>query len=352
MTSPQEGEVTPPKEGEVTPPEEGGQTPPQDGERTPPQEGEQGTGEDTGVQGVLPGEGEDVPPVQVEEFQNLTPEEIKKQVDIRIAESDLSAEEKAKLQKALDELVKLAAEGDTQQEKDLAASLAQGLGEALRLSQDDTLSQEDRDRFNQIARGISEAFGKVFDTELSDEERLVYAAVLEDLNDVIAGLTDPNLDAAVKAFYSKFADVLLGGVLAVEKPGTAPTKPEDKKKVQETLQKNAAALKVYQSADSSESERAEAKETLDEQTGAVTDAKYLELVEELKRLKAPQACLDVVQARTQQAGWPDGSLWGLTDKSCEDTVQAGAADTSSDWAGLFDCIVNEPFSTCPARIPD
>ncbi|MFM9373804.1 hypothetical protein [Streptomyces sp. Da 82-17] len=349
---PQEQEQQPPQEGEQPPPQEGEQTPPpQDAEQTQPQEGEQGTDEETDKQGVLPGEDEDAPTAQTQEFQKLTPEEIKKQVTTRISESNLSAQQKAKAQKTLDDLLKQATEAPTGDDK-FASDLAQGLGEALRLSQDNTLSQQERDRFNKIARGIVEASQKAFDPKAPQEDQIIYLVALGHLNKVITGLTDPNLDAAGKAFYSKFADVLLGGVLAAEKPSTAPTNPEDKKKIQKKLQKNTEALKIYQSASSSESERAAAKATLDEQTRAVTDPKYLELVEELKRLNAPQACLDVVQTRTQQAGWPDGSLWGLTDKSCDDTVKAGAADISSDWAALFNCILNEPFSTCPSRIPD
>ncbi|MFC9702283.1 hypothetical protein ACFTWD_16430 [Streptomyces sp. NPDC056943] len=349
-------EEVPPAEEEVPPGEE--EVPPGDGEEVPPAEdGQEENPADEEVnpdeqQGVLPAEGEDAPPAQAVAFQQQTPEEIKKQVDIRISESSLSAAEKAKAQKSLDALLKVAVEGKTQEEKDFATSLAQGLGEALRLSQDNTLSQEERDRYNKIARGISEASQKAFDPNVSDEDLLVYADALENLNFVITGLTDSTLDAQAKAFYSKYADVLLGGLVAAEKPGTAPTNPVDKKKVQENLQKNAAALKVYQSAGSSESDRSAAKATLDEQAAATTNDQYLALVEELKRLKAPQACLDAVQTRTQQAGWPDGSLWGLSSKACDATVKAGAADTSSDWAALFDCVLNEPFSTCAPRIPD
>ncbi|MEV6200846.1 hypothetical protein AB0M64_12780 [Streptomyces sp. NPDC051771] len=352
---PEEGEQVPPEEGEQVPPEEGEQVPPEEGEeQVPPEEGEQvppEEGQGAGVEGELPAEGEEAPSAQSAEFPNLPPEEIQKQVTTRIAESQLSAADKAKAQKALDDLVELATHGSAE-EKAIAASLAQGLGEALRLGQDDTLPQEERDRFNKIARGIGEASAKVFAPNASVEDQLIYGDILTNLNAVITGLTDPALDADGKAFYTKYVDVLLGGLLAAEETGTAPTNPEDKKKTQEQLRKNAAALKVYQSAGSSESERAEAKATLDEQARAVNDPAYLKLVEELKRLKAPQACLDVVQTRTQQAGWPDGSLWGLTDTSCEATVKAGAADSGGDWAALFDCVLNEPFSTCPARIPD
>lgn len=118
------------------------------------------------------------------------------------------------------------------------------------------------------------------------------------------------------------------------------------------MKKNSAALKTYQNPEASEEERAAAKQTLDEQAAATTNDKYQELVAELKRLKAPQACLDVVQNRTQQAGWPDGSLWGLTDKSCAATVKAGAADTNSEWNDLFTCVTTQAFSTCTARIPE
>ncbi|MFD3661329.1 hypothetical protein ACFWVF_12140 [Streptomyces sp. NPDC058659] len=359
---PAEEEVPPPAEEEVPPPAEEEVPPPAEEEVPPPAEEEVPPGEeeepnpaeeeaDPAAQpGELPAEGDEAPPAQNIAIQTLTAGELK-QAQADLAASNLSAAEKAKVKKQLDDLQAIVNGNGTQQEKDDAKALAKGLAEALRLSKDADTPKEDRERYAKLVLGVTTALEK-FNGKGSVAERLVYFKVLQDLNTVLTKLTDPNLTVQEKVLYSKYADVLLGGVLAAQQPGTAPTEPEDKKKVQEKLQQNAAALKVYQSADSSESERSAAKATLDEQARAVTDAKYLDLVEELKRLKAPQACLDAVQTRTQQAGWPDGSLWGLTDKSCEDTVKAGAADTSSDWAELFDCVANEPFSTCAARIPE
>ncbi|GEB58750.1 hypothetical protein [Streptomyces gardneri] len=345
-------EQVPPVEEQVPPEEE--QVPPEEEQYNPDQGEEQNPADEEvnpdGQQGVLPAEGEEAPPAQNVAIQTLTAGELKQAQD-NLAATNLSAAEKAKVKKQLDDLQAIINGNGSQQQKDEAKALAKGLAEALRLSKDADFPKEDRERYAKLVLGVTTALEKVNGTG-SVAERLVYFKVLQDLNTVLTKLTDKNLTVQEKVLYSKYADVLLGGVLAAQQPGTAPTKPEDKKKLQEKLQKNAAALKVYQSADSSPEQRAEAKATLDEQARSVTDAKYLELVEELKRLKAPQACLDVVQTRTQQAGWPDGSLWGLTDKSCEDTVKAGAADSSSDWAALFECIVNEPFSTCPARIPE
>ncbi|MER5707718.1 hypothetical protein [Streptomyces sp. NPDC002122] len=275
-------------------------------------------------------------------------------METRISDSGLSDKEKAEARKSLDSLLVIVNDKDsTQEQKDTAAALARGMGEALNLSQDTTLSKEDRARYARIALGVSLATQKFTDPNASIGDQLIYGEVLENLNVIISNLSgNPELDAESKAFYSQWADVILGGVLAVQQPGTAPTNPEDKKKIQEQLQKNAAALKTYQSASASESDRAAAKATLDEQAAATTNSQYQALVEELKRLKAPQTCLDAVQNRTQQAGWPDGSLWGLTDKDCADTVKAGAADSSSDWSALFECVLNEPFSTCAPRIPE
>ncbi|MFE1902657.1 hypothetical protein ACFW96_03170 [Streptomyces gardneri] len=344
-------EQVPPVEEQVPPEEE--QVPPDEEQQNNPDQEQNPADEQVNPdeqQGVLPAEGEEAAPAQNVAIQTLTAGELKQAQD-NLAATNLSAEEKAKVKKQLDDLQAIIDGNGTQQQKDEAKALAKGLAEALRLSKDADFPKEDRERYAKLVLGVTTALEKVNGTG-SVAERLVYFKVLQDLNTVLTKLTDKNLTVQEKVLYSKYADVLLGGVLAAQQPGTAPTKPEDKKKIQEKLQKNAAALKVYQSADSSPEQRAEAKATLDEQARSVTDAKYLELVEELKRLNAPQACLDAVQNRTQQAGWPDGSLWGLTDKSCEDTVKAGAADSSSDWAALFECIVNEPFSTCPARIPE
>ncbi|MEU7070787.1 hypothetical protein AB0B30_07930 [Streptomyces narbonensis] len=330
---------------EEPPAEEGEQVPPE-GE-DPAEEGEQ---QNTDVQGVLPAEGEEAPPAQNVAIQTLTAGELK-QAQADLAATNLSAAEKAKVKKQLDDLQAIVNGNGTQQQKDEAKALAKGLAEALRLSKDGDTPKEDQERYAKLVLGVTTALEK-FNGNGPITERLVYFKVLQDLNDVLTKLTDKNLTVQEKALYSRYADVLLGGVLAAQQPGSAPTKPEDKKKLQEKLAKNAAALKVYQSADSSEEQRAAAKATLDEQAGAVNNSQYQELVEELKRLKAPQSCLDAVQNRTQQAGWPDGSLWGLTDKACAETVQAGAADTDSDWSALFQCVLDQPFSTCTNRIPE
>ncbi|QES21310.1 hypothetical protein DEJ46_21195 [Streptomyces venezuelae] len=342
----------PPAEEEVAPEEE---VPPgEEQQNNPDVEEEQNPAEEEAnpaeQPGELPAEGEEAPPAQNVAIQTLTADELK-QAQADLAGTNLSAAEKAKVKKQLDDLQAIINGNGTQQQKDEAKALAKGLAEALRLSKDTDFPKEDRERYAKLVLGVTTALEKV-NGNGSVAERLVYFKVLNDLNLVLTKLTDKNLTVQEKVLYSKYADVLLGGVLAAQQPGTAPTKPEDKKKVQEKLAKSAAALKVYQSADSSPEQRAAAKATLDEQAGAVNNAKYQELVAELKRLKAPQSCLDVVQNRTQQAGWPDGSLWGLTDKACKDTVQAGAADTDSDWNALFECVLDQPFSSCTARIPE
>ncbi|MFE5712872.1 hypothetical protein ACFQ7J_18935 [Streptomyces sp. NPDC056501] len=240
----------------------------------------------------------------------------------------------------------------TKEEKEEARFVAAGIKGALELSQDPKQSTEAKARFAKMAVGLSEAQQRATDPELSDNEKAAYNEIISDLNGLLAGLSAKNVSDADRTFFATAADLILGGLLAVQQPGTAPTNPEDKEKLQEQLKKNAAALKTYQNPNASQEDRDAAKATLDEQAAATTNAQYLKLVEELKRLKAPQACLDVVQNRTQQAGWPDGSLWALTDKACDAAVRAGAADTNSEWNALFSCVLTQAFSTCTARIPE
>ncbi|MDV5146712.1 hypothetical protein R1T08_21600 [Streptomyces sp. SBC-4] len=267
--------------------------------------------------------------------------------------SNLSAAEKAKVQKSLDDLVSIINDpAKSNDERANAAFLAAGIGEALKLSKDPATSKEDAARYAKLVLGISEAMQKATDPNVPPDEQDAYDNILGDLDEIIGGLTATNLSPADKIYYSKWADLLLGGLLAVQQPGTAPTEPEDKKKLQEQLKKQTEALKTYQNPNASQEDRDAAKATLDEQAAATTNAQYLKLVEELKRLRAPQACLDVVQNRTQQAGWPDGSLWALTDKACDAPVRAGAADTNSEWNALFTCVLSQAFSTCTARIPE
>ncbi|WP_395365832.1 hypothetical protein ACHGLA_32780 [Streptomyces sp. YH02] len=282
-----------------------------------------------------------------------TPDEIKTQVEAGLASSNLSAAEKAKVQKSLDTVLGiLNDENASDAEKDLARAIGTGINEALKLGKDPATSAEDKARYDKLVVGISEAMAKVTDPNVPVDQQDAYFEVLADLNVILTNLTASNLSPADKVFYSTWAELILGGLLAVQQPTTTPKEEVDKEKLQEKLKQNAAALKTYQNPNASQADRDAAKKTLDEQADATSDPRYQELVTELKRLKAPQSCLDVVQNRTQQAGWPDGSLWGLSDKACANTVRAGAQDTSSDWSALFQCVIDNPFSTCVSRIPE
>ncbi|MDI2127281.1 hypothetical protein, partial [Yinghuangia seranimata] len=90
---------------------------------------------------------------------------------------------------------------------------------------------------------------------------------------------------------------------------------------------------------------------VDARTNAVQNNDYLRFLNEVKRYNPSDACLQAIADRTTQAGWPDGSLWGLTDPSCADTLTKAAADKSSAWNALFSCVLNQAFSTCAAYIP-
>jgi hypothetical protein len=76
------------------------------------------------------------------------------------------------------------------------------------------------------------------------------------------------------------------------------------------------------------------------------------LIRPLVQAAPSETCVDIIELRTRQAGWPDGSLWGLSDSSCDEVVAKGAEDTGSEWNALFACVQQKPFSTCVAHIPE
>ncbi|WP_055603073.1 hypothetical protein [Streptomyces aureus] len=344
-----ESEAPPPGEGEseAPPPGEGESEapPPGEGEREEPPPGE---GES---EAPPPGEDGGAPPAEGGAPAPQTPDEIRTRIEAGLASSDLSDEDKATVQKSLETVLGILNDPNaSSSEKDLAGAVGAGLDEVLKLSMDPATSAEDKARYDQLVVGVSEAMAKITDAPV-DQQDASYA-VFTDLNVTLANLAAPNLSPAAKVYYSLWADQILGGLLAVQQPTTTPKQQADRERVQQKLKRNARALKTYQSSSASQADRDAAKRTLDEQAGATNDATHQELVAELKRLKAPQACLDVMRNRTQQAGWPDGSLWGLSDTACADAVRTGAQDGGSDWSALFQCVIDNPFSTCDSRIPE
>ncbi|MFF5920351.1 hypothetical protein ACFY8C_18710 [Streptomyces flavochromogenes] len=336
-----EPEAPPPGEGEPEAPPPGESEP----EAPPPGEGE--------PEAPPPGEDGGAPPAERGAPAPQTPDEIRTRIEAGLASSDLSAEEKATVQKSLETVLGILSDPNASPfEKDLASAVGAGLDQVLKLSMDPATSAEDKARYDRLVVGVSEAMAKFTDPDVPADQRDGTHAVLADLNVTLANLAASNLSPADKAYYSLWADQILGGLLAVQQPTTTPKQHADRQRVQEKLKRNAGALKTYQNPDASQADRDAAKKTLDEQAGATNPPAHQELVAELKRLKAPQACLDVVQNRTQQAGWPDGSLWGLSDTTCADTVGAGAQDSGSDWSALFQCVIDNPFSTCASRVPE
>ncbi|MGW0546677.1 hypothetical protein [Streptomyces altiplanensis] len=116
------------------------------------------------------------------------------------------------------------------------------------------------------------------------------------------------------------------------------------------MEKNSKALVTVQNQKVPEDERNDAQATVDQLEGALENPQLLEFMEEVKRLGAPTSCVNKIESRTSEAGWPEGSSRGLSDPSCSGTVAAGANE-GGKWSALFECVQNGPFSECVGTVP-
>ncbi|MFJ8589149.1 hypothetical protein ACIRD2_31445 [Streptomyces sp. NPDC093595] len=218
----------------------------------------------------------------------------------------------------------------------------------LRTIQDPGTTPEEKAQLTTIVAGMTEALRIALDEEAPATSKW-YSMRASDMADTMKGLEAPGLPPETRALTLAHLESASAGLMALHAPQSEPEKPQDAKRVREVLEENFASVKSLQSPDSKERNRAKGK--LDRLHGSLTDPEHRRFVEELKRLKAPAACLTSVENRTREVGWADGSLWGVTEQSCADTVSAGAADTSSDWSPLFRCLEQKPFSQCTGTVP-
>ncbi|MDI2127279.1 hypothetical protein [Yinghuangia seranimata] len=246
-----------------------------------------------------------------------------------------------------------------QKDKNSFMYIVDSINQALKLIQDPTTSQADRAMYLKYVQGINEATRLTQDANLSATDRAVYLQLASALASYTTNLQDPGLPAVYKGLYIKIADSITNGLLAAVDPKTAPKKPEDQQKVKQILQDTnttaAAALAVLQDPNATPEAKQQAQQQVqaivDARTNAVQNNDYLRFLNEVKRYNPSDACLQAIADRTTQAGWPDGSLWGLTDPSCADALTRALADNDTKWKSLYMCVQNQPFSTCAVYIP-
>ncbi len=120
------------------------------------------------------------------------------------------------------------------------------------------------------------------------------------------------------------------------------------------MEKTTKALVTVQDSNASSNERNEATRTLDQLNDSLNNSRYLEFIREVKRYYPSADCIEKIEGGTRVAGWPEGSLSGLADPSCNTALAEGARDSSSRWNALFVCVQRNPLSTstCVVYIPE
>ncbi|MDI2126552.1 hypothetical protein [Yinghuangia seranimata] len=214
---------------------------------------------------------------------------------------------------------------------------------------------EDRAFYTRVLQGSAIALAMANDPNTSPDAKTEYLVLARDLSGTQRRLVNAYSPTTAAQIRSA-ADATVTGLQALQDQKTAPKTPEDQQKVQQALREIAnmttAAVVVLQDPNATPQAKAAAQQTLDARANVQQNPDYVRFLIELKRFDPPAACLDVVQNRTTQAGWPDGSLWGLSDDACAGTLAKAALDTSSPWNPLFNCVKNQAFSTCEAYIPN
>ncbi len=81
---------------------------------------------------------------------------------------------------------------------------------------------------------------------------------------------------------------------------------------------------------------------LPDRSGLLSNPKFLSLMQEVQRFHAPAICITEITQKTRLAGYPVGTLWGLSSHSCFETVAKGAVQGVS----LYQCIHLYPWMTC------
>ncbi|MFC4981446.1 hypothetical protein [Streptomyces atroolivaceus] len=284
-----------------------------------------------------------------QKVQRLTAAE-EKELQNELEKLKVPKELKERLKKTLDATMAAAKSPRTSAaDKITYNKILKEITSALKVIQNAGTSASDKAALTRGVEGISEALRIVHDPKTSKADKKKHKELALAMSSIVPRVTDPALPVDVREFNKKVLLALSNAI--IPDPTVGPTKPPDQKKIKQIRQQNLDALKTYADPDATQQQRSEAKAELEQLVEAPQNPEFLAFVEELKRLKAPQACLDSVQNRTSEAGWPEGSLWGVSDQSCAETVSAGAADTSSEWSGLFQCVQREPFSQCVGSIP-
>ncbi|MFE3201993.1 hypothetical protein [Embleya sp. NPDC059237] len=235
------------------------------------------------------------------------------------------------------------------------AEAVSAINQTLKHIQDPTTSAPDRALYTKVVQGVNEALRRSQDPKLAVGERADYLRTAQGVAQIMVSLQSPTFPAADRGFTIQVVTLISDALLASKNPTTAPKKAVDQQQIQKVIHTTATAATqataTLQDPNASPQAKDAARQTLATQANVLQNPKYLEFINEVKRYNPSAECLTTIETRTRQAGWPDGSLWGLADDTCRDTLTAAVADSSSKWNALFTCVQQNAFSTCPTYIP-
>ncbi|MGW0817991.1 hypothetical protein ACWD00_33060 [Streptomyces viridiviolaceus] len=217
--------------------------------------------------------------------------------------------------------------------------------------EDPETTPEERARYTEAVQGLNVALEVIQDPNTAPEDRARYMRVVEGISEALRISLDPNTPPGGRVMYAEFAGYTGSSVTDLQSPETRPEHMEDHEQILRALEVTSRSLVTAQDPNASREKREEARRKMDQWADSLDNSQYLALMKEVKRYKPPTACVDTIEKRTRQAGWPDGSLWGLSSSSCAATLSEAAYDSSSKWNELFRCVQEDPFSTCAVHIP-
>lgn len=256
------------------------------------------------------------------------------------------------------ELEKEVQEGVANAPKEVKKQVEKALTQMLDLIDDPDTTPAERKAYAQIVKGMTETLKAIADPDMPPEDRAAYTKIMKTMSEAVTLSQEHPPAAGTQESRPSRAPVALGllassgeALVALQDPGTAPTDPKDRKRIQQIVAEACEASKTIADPEASEEEKEEAKKVLARRAAVFKNAQYLDLMKEIKRYKARAACVDTVENRTRQAGWADGSLWGLSDPACAAPVAEGARQENSQWRALMACVLRDPFSTCVSDVP-
>ncbi|WP_307124102.1 hypothetical protein [Streptomyces sp. B1I3] len=230
------------------------------------------------------------------------------------------------------------------------------LARTLTFIRNPNAAPEDRVAYTIMVEGFTEALRIIEDPYTAPEDKAAYTRLVATMTEAVRRtLPRPSADAAESSAaapkWVNRSTAMKGLVWASRGLGAQPEDPKDRKIIQAVMQEACEALKTVQDPDASPEERVEAKKKLAQRTEALRNHRFADLMREVKRYRPETGCVKTIENRTRRVGWPEGTVWGLSDPLCAPAVAEGARQERSQWRAVLVCVQRDPFSTCVHYIP-